>query len=163
MFEFIVKGIAMAIGAAITYLFGGWDILLQFLILIMMIDYFTGLYKAYSLKELSSKVGFTGVMKKVLILVVVAIAHGLDIVFTEEGLPLFGFDLPVLRTIIIWAYIINELVSILENMRDLNIYIPKALHHVLDKLKKSQDDQNHALVHINVHAKQDDKDKEDSR
>ncbi|WP_078392784.1 phage holin family protein [Shouchella patagoniensis] len=152
MFDLIIKLIGTVMGAVITYLFGGWDVLLQFLILVMVADYFTGMYKAYKLKDLSSKVGFTGIIKKVLILVVVVLAHGLDVVFTEEGIPLFGFEIPILRTIVIWAYIINEMVSILENLRGLNVYVPKVLQQLLDKLKSSKEEQANALVNINVRA-----------
>ena len=151
-YDVLLKGGIAVTGSIITYLFGGWDALLQFLILAMVADYASGMYLAAKKKELSSKIGFAGIVRKVMILVIVALAHGLDTVLIDQELAFLGIEMPVLRTVVIWAYIINELVSVLENTRDAGVYVPKFLDKLIQRLKNDTEEKANGLLNINVRA-----------
>lgn len=97
---------ALVGGAAVSFL-GGMDVILHALIFLVVTDYITGLIKAIFLKELSSKVGFIGLIRKVLIFVVIAVAVEVEHVI--------GDSIP-LREIVIMFYLANEGISFLENV-----------------------------------------------
>lgn len=122
----IITGIA---GAAATYLFGGWNLVIQTLMFLMMIDYITGAAVAAYLGELNSKIGFKGIAKKILIISLVAVAHLLD------QLIISG-DNQLLRDMVIFFYIANELISILENISKTNLPIPEQLKAMVAVLKR---------------------------
>lgn len=117
------------IGGFFVWFFGGWDSLIAALIALMVIDYISGLIKAIYLKKLSSGVGFRGLIKKFLILIVVGSAVVLQGIFLD-GVPL--------REITIMFFICNEGISILENAAML-IPIPKKLKDTLLQLRDSDD------------------------
>lgn len=98
--------IAGIVGGGIAAIFGGFDAILSALLVLIVLDYITGLIKAYCAKALSSEVGFKGILKKVLILVMVAAAVALQ-AFLGDAMPL--------REIVIVFYACNEGLSILEN------------------------------------------------
>ncbi|OAB34211.1 holin [Paenibacillus glacialis] len=119
-------GIAL-FGTIGTYFFGGWTELISFFLLAIVIDYGTGL--AASIKEgkgLSSKVGFWGLAKKGLMMLVVILAHRLDV--------LFGSDVIMIGAI--YFYLANELISITENYGRLGLPLPKQIKDVIAILKK---------------------------
>lgn len=133
------KGVLAVMGAIGTYLFGGWDSLIQFLLFCMVADYATGLLKAGINKDMSSSVGFVGIGRKLGILIAVAIAYGLDNLFMDQQANIFGIEMPMIRTIVIWAYIINEVISVLENLRDSGVFIPKILQKIIIILRDKND------------------------
>ena len=115
-----------AIGGFIGWLLGGFDGFLYALIAFAVIDYITGVMCAISDKKLSSKVGFNGICRKVLIFVLVGIGNMVDVyVLGEAG---------VLRTAVIFFYLSNEGVSLLENSAHLGLPIPQKLKSVLEQL-----------------------------
>jgi toxin secretion/phage lysis holin len=115
-----------AIGGFIGWLLGGFDGFLYALIAFAVIDYITGVMCAISDKRLSSKVGFKGICRKVLIFVLVGIGNLVDVyVLGEAG---------VLRTAVIFFYLSNEGVSLLENSAHLGLPIPQKLKSVLEQL-----------------------------
>lgn len=122
----IFKAAAAAIGGTLAYLFGGWDGLLIALVIFMAVDYATGVMCAIVNKKLSSAVGFRGLFKKVLILMLVGIGHLLDTAVLGGG--------AALRTAVICFYMANEGVSLLENASRLGLPIPKKLKDVLAQL-----------------------------
>ena len=115
-----------AIGGFIGWLLGGFDGFLYALIAFAVIDYITGVMCAISDKRLSSEVGFKGICRKVLIFVLVGIGNLVDVyVLGEAG---------VLRTAVIFFYLSNEGVSLLENSAHLGLPIPQKLKSVLAQL-----------------------------
>lgn len=115
-----------AIGGFIGWLLGGFDGFLYALIAFAVIDYITGVMCAISDKRLSSKVGFKGICRKMLIFVLVGIGNLVDVyVLGEAG---------VLRTAVIFFYLSNEGVSLLENSAHLGLPIPQKLKSVLEQL-----------------------------
>ena len=115
-----------AIGGFIGWLLGGFDGFLYALIAFAVIDYITGVMCAIADKRLSSEVGFKGICRKVLIFVLVGIGNLVDVyVLGEAG---------VLRTAVIFFYLSNEGVSLLENSAHLGLPIPQKLKSVLEQL-----------------------------
>ena len=107
---------------------GGSDGLLFALIAFVVIDYITGVMCAISDKKLSSAVGFKGICKKVLIFALVVLGHILDTRVIGAG--------SVLRTAVIFFYLSNEGISLLENAAHLGLPVPKKLKDVLEQLHK---------------------------
>lgn len=115
-----------AIGGWLGYFLGGCDGLLYALIAFVLIDYITGVMCAVTDKKLSSTVGFKGICRKVLIFLLVGIANVLDVQVIGNG--------SVLRTAIIFFYISNEGVSLLENAAHLGLPVPERIKTVLEQL-----------------------------
>ena len=121
-----IQLIFTAIGGWLGYFLGGCDGLLYALIAFVVIDYLTGIMCAISDHTLSSEVGFRGICRKVLIFLLVGIANVLDIHVLGNG--------SVLRTAVIFFYISNEGVSLLENAAHLGLPVPEKVKDVLEQL-----------------------------
>ena len=115
-----------AAGGWLGYFLGGCDGLLLALVLFAVADYITGVMCAVSDKKLSSEVGFKGICRKVIIFMLVGIAHVIDVNVIATG--------SVLRTAVIFFYLSNEGVSLLENAGHLGLPIPEKLKIVLEQL-----------------------------
>ena len=115
-----------AVGGWLGYFLGGCDGLLYALIAFVAIDYITGVMCAISDKTLSSEVGFKGICRKVLIFLLVGIGHIVDAQVIGSG--------GVLRTAVIFFYLSNEGISLIENAAHLGLPIPDKLKAVLEKL-----------------------------
>lgn len=115
-----------AVGGWLGWFLGGCDGLLYALLAFVVIDYITGVMCAIVDKKLSSEVGFKGICKKVLIFLLVGIANILDAQVIGTGC--------VLRTAVVFFYISNEGVSLLENAGRLGLPIPEKLKAVLEQL-----------------------------
>lgn len=109
------------------FLFGEFDIALQCLLVFIALDYISGLIKAYCTKTLSSKIGFKGILKKVGILAIVALSVSLD---------RLGGDTGAIRTLVIYYFVANEGLSVLENLAEAGIPIPKSIKKALKNIKK---------------------------
>lgn len=109
------------------FLFGEFDIALQCLLVFIALDYISGLIKAYCTKTLSSKIGFKGILKKVGILAIVALSVSLD---------RLGGDTGAIRTLVIYYFVANEGLSVLENLADAGIPIPNSIKKALKNIKK---------------------------
>ena len=121
-----IQLIFSAVGGWLGYFLGGCDGLLYALIAFVVIDYITGVMCAIINRELSSAVGFKGIFRKVLIFLLVGIANIIDVQVIGTG--------AVLRTAVIFFYISNEGVSLLENAGHLGLPIPEKIKTVLEKL-----------------------------
>lgn len=121
-----------AVGGWLGWFLGGCDGLLYTLIAFVVIDYLTGVMCAAIDKKLSSEVGFKGICRKVLIFFLVGIANILDVQVIGTGC--------VLRTAIIFFYISNEGVSLLENAGHLGLPIPQKLKDILAQLHDRAED-----------------------
>lgn len=122
-----------AIGGWLGYFLGGCDGLLYALIAFVTVDYFTGVMCAINDKTLSSEVGFRGICRKVLIFLLVGIANILDLNVIGTG--------SVLRTAVIFFYISNEGVSLLENASHLGLPVPQKIKAVLEQLHDRAEDE----------------------
>ena len=121
-----IQLIFTAVGGWLGYFLGGCDGLLYTLLAFVILDYFTGIMCAIVEKKLSSEIGFRGIFKKVLIFVLVGVGHLMDL----QILGAAG----VLRTAVIFFYLSNEGVSLVENAAHLGLPIPAKLKAVLEQL-----------------------------
>lgn len=122
----VIQMVFTAVGGWLGYFLGGNDGLLIALVVFAVADYITGVMCAVSDRKLNSQVGFKGICRKVLIFLLVGIAHILDVQVIGTG--------SVLRTAVIFFYLSNEGVSILENAGHLGLPIPEKLKAVLEQL-----------------------------
>lgn len=117
-----------SIGGWIGWMLGGADGFLYALIAFVVIDYLTGIMASILAQKLSSEVGFRGIFKKVLTFVLVGVAHIIDFYIIGSG--------SAIRTAVIFFYISNEGISILENTAKIGLPIPERLKNVLEQLKE---------------------------
>ena len=125
MKEFICAALA-GLGTFLTFIFGDWDVALQCLVIAIALDYISGLIKAFVNKELSSKIGVKGILKKVGVLVIVALAVLIDKITGESG---------AVRTLVIYYFVANEGLSIVENLGEAGLPIPDVIKKALKSLK----------------------------
>lgn len=121
----VALGISI-LGTIIAKWLGGWDMATQVLVMFMTMDYATGITRAYKDKVLSSAIGINGILKKVTLLFVVAVAVGIDNVTGAQG---------VVRLATIWFYIGMEGISILENAARIGVPIPDKIKDALLQIK----------------------------
>ena len=130
-----IQVIFAAIGGWLGYFLGGCDGLIYALTAFVVVDYITGVMCAIADKKLSSSVGFKGICRKVLIFILVGIANIIDVQVIKSG--------SVLRTAVIFFYLSNEGVSLLENAAHLGLPIPNKLKNVLEQLHdRSEKEEN---------------------
>lgn len=113
----------------LAYIFGGFDSLFISLLIVMAIDYITGLCKAIYKRKLSSSIGMKGIIKKFGYLIIIILATLFD--------RLINDDTMAIRTLVIYFFVSNESLSILENWGALGLPLPKKLYEVFEKLKEN--------------------------
>ena len=123
-----------AFGGFLGWFLGGVDGFLYALIAFTVIDYITGVMCAITDKKLSSSVGFKGICRKVLIFTLVGIGNIVDVYVLGQG--------GVLRTAVIFFYLSNEGVSIMENTAHLGLPIPEKLKDILEQLHERGGNEN---------------------
>lgn len=128
----LIKSLSLSLGAILGAFIGGLSGLLVALIWLMVCDYITGVLCAIKFKKLNSSVGFWGIVKKCLILMLVGVANMLDVKVIGSG--------SVLRSAVTMFYISNDGISILENITKLGLPIPNKLRAVLEQLKEDDDE-----------------------
>ena len=128
----IIQTILCVLGGFFGFLFGGLNGLMLALIALMIIDYATGVLLAIVNKDLSSKIGFKGIAKKVFMLSLIAVAHILDVNIIGKGGIVMGS--------IQCFYIANEGISIVENASKLGVPLPKKLVEILKQLKNESEE-----------------------
>lgn len=119
--------IVSVVATTFVWLVGGIDIALSCLLVAIVIDYISGIIKAYETKTLSSAIGFRGILKKVGILLIVMLAVLVDRITIDNG---------GIRTLVIYYFVANEGLSILENLAQAGLPIPKSLKNALKVIKK---------------------------
>lgn len=124
--KYLSLGVA-SIATCANYIFGGWDMALQTLLLLMVLDYITGLICAGKDKTLSSSTGFRGLGKKIIILIVVGVGVSVDNITGTNGL---------VRSLVIFFYASMEGISILENAARAGVAVPDKLKDMLIQLKE---------------------------
>ena len=122
-----INDIASVILTSFVYLVGGFDIALQSLLIVMVIDYLTGIASAIYNKNLSSKIGLKGILKKFCYLCVVALSVVIDNLTGQNGF---------IRTLVIYFFVANDGLSIIENMAEMNIKLPQKLIDSLEQIRK---------------------------
>lgn len=127
--------IITALGGWIGWFLGGWGGPLYALVLFITIDYITGVMCAVADRKLSSEIGFKGICRKMVIIMLVGVGAMLDGYVIKSG--------EVVRTAVIFYYLSNEGLSILENAARLGLPVPEKLRDMLEQLKKedSRDDE----------------------
>lgn len=131
----VITVIKVAISTVLTtlvYLLGGWDIAMQSLLIMIVLDYLTGMGKSYVSGTLNSNRGLKGIIKKLGLLVLVAVAQVVDTLLNMAG---------VVRTFIIYYIVANEGLSILENLGKMGIIVPQFLIDKLEQLKEGESDE----------------------
>lgn len=126
-----IQIIFAAIGAYIGWFLGGFDGLLYALVAFVVLDYITGLMVAVLEKKLSSSIGFKGIFKKVLIFIFVGTGHIIDSYILQNG--------SAVRTAVIFFYLSNEGLSIVENAAKIGLPVPESLKKVFTELNKEDD------------------------
>lgn len=122
-----LSAIVSIVATTFVWLVGGVDVALQCLLVAIVIDYISGIIKAYNTKTLSSNIGFRGILKKVGILLIVMLAVLVDRVTIDNG---------GVRTLVIYYFVANEGLSILENLAQAGLPVPKGLKNALKVIKK---------------------------
>ena len=128
MKQFLINGLSIII-TCLSYFLGGFDLALKSLLIIMVIDYLTGVSSAIYNKRLSSKIGFKGIIKKFCYLLVVGLSVVVDSLTGQNG---------IIRSLVIYCFIANDGISIIENMGELDIKLPQKLIDTLEQLKKER-------------------------
>lgn len=116
------------VGGFFVAIFGQWDSILWALLVIMVLDYLTGVIKAVYTKNVSSEVGFKGLLKKITILIIVALSNVLQQITGDNV---------AIREIVIMFYIANEGISVLENVAVIYPRMPKAIKDILLQIRDS--------------------------
>ena len=111
----------------VVYFLGGLDIALKTLLIFMLLDYITGICKAIVNKKINSIIGIKGIIKKIGYLVVVALSVQLDNITGGTG---------ALRTLVIYFFVANEGISVLENWGSIGLPLPQKIMETLEQLKK---------------------------
>ena len=127
----VVQTAFTAVGGFLGWYLGGLDGFLYALIVFVVADYITGVLCAVYDKKLSSEVGFKGIAKKVLIFVLVGIGNIIDVSILKEG--------SAIRTAVIFFYLSNEGISILENAAHIGLPVPQKLKDILEQLHNRSD------------------------
>lgn len=121
------------LATTLVYFLGGWDIALQILVLVVVLDYITGVCKAIYNKKINSIVGAKGIIKKVGYFVIVAVAVILDRIAGNTG---------AIRTLVIYFFVANEGISILENWGGMGLPLPQKLVDTLEQLRNNNNPKN---------------------
>ena len=130
--ELRIMALFSAIGAAFSFLVGGVDKLITALLIFVVLDYLTGLIAAWKTATLDSKKGFEGIKRKIVMLLIVILAHWIDV-------SIFGVS--TCRSMVIFAYLGNEGLSIVENLDRMGYseYIPAFIRDKLVQLRNEKE------------------------
>lgn len=126
----IINFITGTLATTLVYFLGGWDVAIQVLLLVVCLDYLSGVLKAIYNKKLNSEIGLKGIVKKIGYFIIVAVAVVLDRVMGNTG---------AIRTLVIYFFVANEGISILENWGGMGLPLPQKLKDTLEQLKNDND------------------------
>ena len=124
--KYLIINIASGILTTFVYVVGGFDIAIQSLLIVIVIDYLTGIASAIYNKKLSSRIGFKGIIKKFCYLLVVALSVIIDNLLGSSGL---------IRSLVIYFFVANDGISIIENMAKMNVKLPEKLIDALEQIR----------------------------
>lgn len=126
----LISDIVSVILTTIVYILGGWDVALMSMVIVVVIDYITGVASAFYNKKLSSKQGLKGIIKKFCYFLIVALAVVIDNLLGQSG---------IIRTLVIYFFVANDGLSVIENMAEMDVKLPRKLIDALDDLKKKSE------------------------
>lgn len=129
--KYYINNIISVILTSVIYLLGGVDIALTSLLIVIIIDYITGLLTAIYNKNLNSKVGLKGIIKKFCYLLIVCLSVIIDNITNMGG---------AIRTLVIYFFVANESLSIIENMGKIGVPIPEKLKNIIEQLNEKEGD-----------------------
>lgn len=121
-----ISDIVSVILTTIVYILGGWDVALISMVIVVIIDYITGVASAFYNKKLSSKQGLKGIIKKFCYFLIVALAVVIDNLLGQSG---------IIRTLVIYFFVANDGLSVIENMAEMDIKLPRKLIDALEELR----------------------------
>lgn len=124
--DLVLKTSVAASGGIVAFLFGGWPLLLQVLLIMTVADYITGMIAGGLEGKLKSKIGLIGIARKVFIFVIISLAHQVDMVLGDQHM---------LRDATTFFYMANELLSIIENGGRMGVPIPAVLKQTIEVLR----------------------------
>lgn len=127
--KYVISNVISVILTFLIYLLGGLDIALKSLLIVIVIDYVTGILSAIYNKQINSKVGFRGILKKFSYLLIIALSVIIDNILGQSG---------TIRTLVIYFFVANDGISILENVAEMNIPLPPKLLETLQQLKTGE-------------------------
>lgn len=127
--KYIISDVISVILTFLIYLLGGFDIALKSLLIVIVIDYATGILSAIYNKQINSKVGFKGILKKFSYLLIIALSVIIDNILGQSG---------TIRTLVIYFFVANDGISVLENVAEMNIPLPPKLLETLEQLKEDK-------------------------
>lgn len=127
--KYVISNVISVILTFLIYLLGGFDIALKSLLIVIVIDYVTGILSAIYNKQINSKVGFKGILKKFSYLLIIALSVIVDNILGQSG---------TVRTLVIYFFVANDGISILENVAEMNIPLPPKLLETLEQLKEGK-------------------------
>ena len=131
MMKITLNNIMSVILTTFIYLLGGVDVALQCLLVMFILDYISGIASAIYNKNLDSKIGLKGILKKFMYLIIVCVSVIIDKIVGNTG---------VVRTLVIYFFVANDGLSIIENMGKMGIPLPKKLIDTLNQLKNKGDE-----------------------
>ena len=132
MRHFVNNAISVVLTTFI-YLVGGIDIAMKSLLIVIVIDYITGVMSAIYNKELNSTIGLKGILKKFSYLIIVSLSVILDRIVGDTG---------AIRTLVIYFFVANDGISIVENIGKMGVPLPKKLTEVLEQLRNKGDEES---------------------
>lgn len=132
MRHFINNAISIIL-TTFVYLVGGIDIAMKSLLIVIVIDYITGVISAIYNKKLNSTIGLKGILKKFSYLIIVSLSVILDRIVGDTG---------AIRTIVIYFFVANDGISIVENIGKMGVPLPKKLTEVLEQLRNKGDEES---------------------
>ena len=127
--KYVISNVISVILTFLIYFLGGLDIALKSLFIVIVIDYATGILSAIYNKQINSKVGFKGILKKFSYLLIIALSVIVDNILGQSG---------TIRTLVIYFFVANDGISILENVAEMNIPLPPKLLETLEQLKEGK-------------------------
>lgn len=128
--KYIINFVTGTVFTGISYLLGGWDMAIKILLIMIVLDYITGVFKAIYNKKLNSEVGIKGVIKKVGYLIIVAVSVEIDRMMGDTG---------AIRNIVIYFFVANEGISVVENWGAMGLPMPQAIMDALEQIKQKGD------------------------
>lgn len=127
-----ISGILSILATTFIYLIGGIDVTITILGTMMILDYISGVISAIYNKKLNSKIGFKGILKKAIYIIVVIMATLLDKLLGESG---------TIRNVVIYFFIANDGISIIENVAECNVPFPQKILDILEQIKKGDNNE----------------------
>lgn len=123
----LLKAAFAVVATWLSYLVGGWDRALEILVIVIVLDYITGVLAAWYSKSLNSYTGLRGIARKVGMLCLVVLAHQIDVLTGTQG---------IVRAAVVWFLVANDGLSVLENLGETGLAIPDVLRQALTALKE---------------------------